>query len=213
MHMKFSKAICIYGNSSDLSDSSIISTLRAEYDVFGHLIGKNINNINNFVYSDSIELPKTHRLGDLIDNQQFVYAEKLRHIDLSFSLMNSIRLKSNFELENNFQYNVIIICKPQIIHNLLSMLDYIMVPDPYCISTNVKRNRSDNGLWSIDENIIVASSNDANTLSRFYFPYRAGEFWSFVSSCSLDPAWNCAEFGTLLYKWATLKNLHINSIS
>lgn len=206
-----SSAVCLYGHGHADESLDLLSTLG--YPVFGHLIDGTVTKIykNAKITSSTSQedVTRTYRMTDMARyGMTLANWNTLRHLDLSFSLAMSVMNKKHHEIANNMRFNRVV-CLHNDIGHVSSFVSMNKDTDALAgsIFCQTHRNPRNNLLWAVDSSIMIGTSRDVDTLSRFHASYSTGEFWQIVQANDIDPAYQMADLGTLLYKWMSVRNL------
>lgn len=224
MDMKpFNISLCFHGCIDGIDVPSIIEqtkSIRGISAIFGHGHSSSPvdHQIDGFTFSATSQSAlKNHHISDVI-KYGFQAASTLssRHLNCTNSMMMAVKNKKDHEISNNIRFDLVILARfgsfdlTQAINKIVgSCRNMDLDGSLYCL---INRNKNDNNLWTIDDQLIAASSRDMDTFSRFHFVYKDQTIWSILDSHDIDPAYKTASIGALLYKWSMLRNLGVSEL-
>jgi len=213
-------AVCIYGVSDD--SRSEIEPLppvdNATITIFTHVVGNDtgVFPMNfNVTRSSPTRNPRRHHLGDIVNHGPGITdAHLYQHTDHLRAMYLSILNKKNHEIENNQRFDLVMVRSLQGLRST-EMTSRIMLGKRNSVEwggvirSAVKKDVFGNGLWSINDSMFVGRSADIDTMSRVSLAYDDESLWKMVQTSNLDPAYQTASLGALLWKWAAIRNISI----
>lgn len=223
-------AICLSGESRTYQAAAknirnFFSESKFDFTYFGHTWSANswkLFDENNFQYYEIEQLDISELSTGL--NKEFPF-EKLKisqplprpenplipWYPMSYSGMMANYLKQQYELEKDMKFDLVVHYRyDECMYPTHKFSRYVpdSIRDTFLysqISLFTKEYRQHN----VNDIFYFGSSKVMDIIQNFYRVYHNGNFFNLVNSNECDRMYQYVGYGVLLYKWATLKNIHV----
>jgi len=132
---------------------------------------------------------------------------------MSYSKMRSNSLKTQYELENNMQFDVVVSARFDVCYPPGTKFDQALeyqgpiLPTALYASTNYFP--KEYFLPHVDDVIYFGNSRIMNVVDGFYRHFASGKFWEMLDENFNDCALKLCGYNVNLYKWLMIKNILI----
>jgi len=171
-------------------------------------------------------------VSDVCDSLDLIYPEFVAKFDkensanqrkpvvwshMSYSKMRANSLKTQYELENEIQFDVVVSARFDVCYPPDLKFDHWLQQHGTILPTAIYGEThyfpNEYFLPHINDVIYVGNSRIMNVVDDFYRYFVSGKFWEMLDENYTDCALKSCGYNVNLYKWLTIKNILIKNIN
>ena len=134
---------------------------------------------------------------------------------MSYSKMRSNSLKTQYELENNMQFDIVVSARFDVCYPPGAKFDQALEQQgtilPTALYTSTHYFPNEYFLPNANDVIYFGNSRIMNVVDGFYRCFASGKFWEMLDENYNDCALKLCGYNVNLYKWLVIKNILIKS--
>lgn len=219
-------ALCLYGTIDQIRGEIKLpqSIDGMKMTTFAHIvtnnpiesIGSTASTIDHCTWSVGTKSKKYHMSDIIYHGNGMIDSHSHPHVNHLRSMYLSVLNKKSYEVEKNQRFDLVMVKSVSDLETIGWKMYSMLVQRNSVewggiIRSATKKDYQCNGFWSMDDSLFVGRSADIDTISRISLAYEDGTIWKMTDTTELDPAYRTADRGSLLWKWASIRNLMISN--